>query len=195
MSDTTERPERSGPLSDGIVRRASPEDAEGIGAIHVSAWRVAYRDLLPAAILDGLDVRARTEGWRRGLAHPSHRIYVARRGKEVLGFVSLGPSRDEDQAKVCEMTTLYVAPDHWRQGFGSRLCQAAIAAATALGYGQLTLWVLDTNTRAVAFYRRHGFREDGGVRRDEVAAGYRIREIRMRRFLVASRTSPSETVA
>ncbi len=48
----------------------------------------------------------------------------------------------------------------------------------AIGDRAAYLWVLDGNARATAFYRRHGFADDGG-RKPEPGTG--LTEIRMTR--------------
>jgi putative acetyltransferase len=50
---------------------------------------------------------------------------------------------------------LYVHPDRWRGGIGTRLLDVARAAA---GDRELRLWTFQANTVAGAFYRARGFR-------------------------------------
>jgi len=45
------------------IREASVEDAPAIAYVHVAAWRVAYRGLLPQEHLDQLDEGRRAEVW------------------------------------------------------------------------------------------------------------------------------------
>lgn len=60
------------------VRRAVPEDARAIAAVHVGAWQVAYRGLMADELLDGLSVAQREEVWREALAGGgSPAVYVA----------------------------------------------------------------------------------------------------------------------
>lgn len=50
---------------------------------------------------------------------------------------------------------LYVRAEVYGKGVGYRLMRAAIGETAAY------LWVLDGNTRAIAFYERQGFHFDG----------------------------------
>ncbi len=52
---------------------------------------------------------------------------------------------------------LYVAPDHREDGVGTRLLEAAIAAATAAGCAALDLEIDSAHERVRSLYRRHGF--------------------------------------
>lgn len=71
-------------------------------------------------------------------------VTVAVAGGEVAGFLAACPGRVEH---------LYVGPEHWRRGIGSRLLRAVQAAQP----GGLELWVFQRNVAAIAFYERHGF--------------------------------------
>lgn len=81
---------------------------------------------------------------------------VARIGGDVVGFVMLshaevvesGGSRHD----VLTMSPLAVAPEHERQGIGSALVRAGLAAAEAYGAGLVTLEGSPT------YYGRLGFR-------------------------------------
>ncbi|MGH2840330.1 MAG: hypothetical protein ACRDKY_05850 [Solirubrobacteraceae bacterium] len=51
------------------VRTATRDDAHPIARVHVRSWQVAYRGLLPDAILDGLSVEERRTIWHQLLAN------------------------------------------------------------------------------------------------------------------------------
>ena len=83
-----------------------------------------------------------------GSLTPSHdgcRVWVARRGGCVLGFLAL----DGD-----DLDQLYLRPGHYRQGIGARL----LALAKWESSGRLCLHTFQRNVRARAFYEAHGFR-------------------------------------
>lgn len=67
-----------------------------------------------------------------------------------------------------ELMALYVRAEAYGTGVGHRLFEAALGAAPAY------LWVLGGNERAVAFYRRQGFRLDGATKADEVGTELRM---------------------
>ena len=56
-----------------------------------------------------------------------------------------------------EVQAIYTRKAWWSTGLGSRLMEVAIGKEPA------SLWVLEGNERAQAFYRRKGFVEDGTV--------------------------------
>ena len=160
------------------VRRAVAGDAEDIAQVHVAAWQHAYRGILPDALLASLSVPARTASWRRQLAEPQDvATWVVRNADHpVRGFVAAGPSRDADApAGTRELYSLYVHPDAWGTGLGSRLMATALEVLPDAS----TLWVLEANERARRFYARHGWRLDG-ARRQESRRPAVLDEVRYR---------------
>jgi ribosomal protein S18 acetylase RimI-like enzyme len=67
------------------------------------------------------------------------------------------------------------------RGHGTGVADALLERA--IGERAASLWVADGNGRAMAFYRRHGFADEGG-RKLEPATG--ITEIRMSRGHLSS---------
>ena len=147
------------------VRRAGPADAAAIAGVHVRAWQVAYRGLVPDAILDAMSVPAREARWDAILRrdNASRYTFVAARGPLVIGFCSIiAPSRDADAgARTAEVAAVYVEPDRWRTGTGSALLRAALQALRDDGWHDVTLWVFADNVGARTFYERFGFAPDG----------------------------------
>ncbi len=78
------------------------DDSGDIAVVHVATWRATYRGLMPQSLLDGLSVEARTAVWRRILRDDEGSTLVAiEQGAErVVGFVSVGPSRDTDPDRI-----------------------------------------------------------------------------------------------
>ncbi|WBQ07228.1 GNAT family N-acetyltransferase [Kribbella sp. CA-293567] len=160
------------------IRRAELADAEAGAWCHVKCWQEAYADQVdPVRLAETTsDVAQRVERWTQRLEsgvlrwvaiNPDPAAAVEDR---VIGFSSPGPTRDEDAPTPLELYAIYVRETWWGTGLGRRLMHAAIGEESA------SLWVLEGNERAKAFYRRQGFVEDG-TRVDEPFFG--VPEIRM----------------
>lgn len=180
------------PACDGVVhlRRARRSDARAVAEVHVRTWQHAYRDLLPANFLAGLTVDARERYWQAELdVMPEDRLpWLADAQGQVVGFASVGPSRDVDApGTIGEVYALYVLPDCWDRGFGRDLLRHAERDLSAHGYDEATLWVLASNQRARRFYERAGWTLDG--ERTERIGGFETEEVRYRRVLEASRVA------
>ncbi|HEY0217844.1 MAG TPA: GNAT family N-acetyltransferase [Cellulomonas sp.] len=165
---------------DHTVRPAEPSDAAGIATVHVRSWREAYAGIVPDEYLAALDVARRTAGWERDLAPQSHiRTWVATVEEEIVGFVALGPARDEDaDRRALQIYAIYLDPGMWGQGAARELMRTALAEVPPRT--PLTLWVFADNERARHFYRRHGFQPDGTERTEEYG-DVALLEVRYRR--------------
>jgi GNAT superfamily N-acetyltransferase len=160
------------------------DDATGIAETHVASWQAAYRGLLPQELLDGLSVERRTAGWRRQILDTGRGVVhvAADRSRHVVGFMHTCRSRDDDAGdRIGELTSIYLRPEQWGLGVGSQLYERAIAAL-AVDFDEATLWVLDGNGRARAFYEHKGWQPDGTVKRDTLG-DVEVVEVRYRRAL------------
>ena len=155
------------------VRPACAGDARGIAQTQARAWDVAYRGLLPDAVIDAAGPDVRETRWRGILAAGESSTWVADEAGRIVGFCSvLTVARDPDALPgTSEIAALYVDPAVWRRGAGSALLRAGLAA---LGPVRVTLWVLERNVAARAFYARHGFSPDGERRETAGAAHVRL---------------------
>ena len=130
---------------------ATAEDALAVETVRITSWRTAYRGVLPDGFLDALVIDAERRAAR--MAEEGLTALLATEGDQPLGMAAFGPCRDDDRPGLPELYALYVLPSAWRGGVGSALLAAA-------GDVQ-SLWVLEANARARAFYARHGFTPDG----------------------------------
>mgnify|MGYP005850639061 CR=1 FL=1 len=151
------------------IRDAVPRDAPVIAAVHQASRAAAYAGRVDEELLNDMDPGERRRRWVAWLADPAVATLVAEQGGEVVAFSTLRPSRDADAdpGAVAELPTLYVRPDRWRRGLGSRLCRVACRRAASMGFQTLTLWVLDLNREARRFYESFGFHEDGATKMDD----------------------------
>ncbi|WP_209560261.1 GNAT family N-acetyltransferase [Frigoribacterium sp. PvP032] len=93
-------------------------------------------------------------------------------GAPLRGYAMLvtGDPADADVAAAVEvrptveLSKLYVAPDAHGQGAARVLMEAALATARATGASSIWLGVNQQNSRAQAFYAKHGFERVGTKR-------------------------------
>jgi GNAT superfamily N-acetyltransferase len=165
-----------------LVRKASVGDAAGIASVHVRTWQAAYRGQMPDDFLDELDVDKKTFRWREWTQQSDTWVLVVEdRKRGISGFSSSCPSRDADAVgKIAEIRAIYVHPEKWRSGAGRSLMSASLAHARVHGFDAMTLWVLDSNVRARAFYESIGFALDGGSKTVQPRSDFSIREVRYR---------------
>ena len=146
------------------LRLARADDADAIGRIQVETWRAAYTGLMPEEAVAGFDVESRQRMWREGLGRrprPGSATFVVEDGGEVVGFASVGASREEDAEREGELYAIYLHPSRWGDGIGRALLQRAEESMRSSGFRRALLWVLAGNERAERFYRAAGWEEDG----------------------------------
>ena len=140
-----------------------PEDVRGAIRVNGRAWRAAYDDILPRDVLERIsvdpaddDVRERYEQVRETTGAfllavddvDTVRGYASFRwGDDTKDFV--GP----DEAGLKE---IYVDPDDWGRGIGTRLLEHGIDRLPA-GVERLLLEAFADNDVGRAFYEARGF--------------------------------------
>lgn len=130
-----------------VLRPATPLDAGRVGAI-LSAW-VDETPWMPR-----IHTRAEDIGFA-GMMVDRGWVTVSE-NETITGFLA----RNGD-----DIHALYIDPKARGQGIGSKLLTNAMHQED-----RLTLWTFQANTRAQAFYERHGFtpvEHTGGAGNDE----------------------------
>jgi putative acetyltransferase len=123
-----------------IVDEATSADAKMIAKIHRTARQTAM-PWLPVLHTPEEDL-----WYFKTMVLPVEKVLIAREGANAVGFISVGQDG--------WLNHLYIDPDHWGAGFGTKLLKAARSDSS-----YLQLWVFQGNARARHFYSSHGFRE------------------------------------
>lgn len=155
-----------------------------MAVVHVRAWQVGYRGLMPDAYLDGLRPEDRATRYTFGDARPERpaTIVAVDDDEEICGFATTGPARDADADGAGELMALNVDPEVWGHGVGRLLIAEARERLRAGGHADAILWAMEGNDRADRFYRVDGWTPDG-TRRTEEIWGISANERRYRRAL------------
>lgn len=155
------------------ISRPTVDDLDEMGRVHVQVWREAYAGLLPADYLAGLDPTFGPTRWRERFGSSAEvSWWLGRDDLGISGMATSGPPRDDDAPAPLELYAINVLSRAHGTGLADDLM------AHAIGDRPAYLWVLDGNDRALSFYRRHGFSDEGG-RKPEPETG--VVEIRMAR--------------
>jgi GNAT superfamily N-acetyltransferase len=178
-------------MADVSVRPARPDDAAEIGRIQVDTWRAAYRQLLPAGVLDELSPEDAAGAWRAAITEPPsprHHVLIALEQDWRVGFVALGPADDLETDDPEPATTVALAPilvePRWgRRGHGSRLLAAAVDHARSDGMTRAIAWVPEGDAASREFLISAGWAPDGLARALDTGAG-ELREIRLHASLL-----------
>jgi GNAT superfamily N-acetyltransferase len=151
------------------LRDAVPGDELAVAELHIASWRDAYRDLMPAEFLAGLDPadRARRYTFDAPGRNAPATVLAVDGDDAIWGFATFGPSRDADSEGLGELYALYVDPPRLGTGTGRLLIAEARARLAARGHREAILWALIGNAPAQRFYERDGWIRDGAERVEE----------------------------
>lgn len=144
------------------IRLATPEDIRAMAMVHAQSWEVAYAGIIPPAAIQAKNA-TRMQMYQEVITPANEIHYVITAAEMLVGLFAIGVCQDEqpEQRTAYELYGLYIDPARLHQGFGSQVLAFTKQKAQAQGLDTLVVWVLQANTAARAFYRRHGFREDG----------------------------------
>jgi 16S rRNA (cytosine967-C5)-methyltransferase len=164
------------------IRRARPEDARGIAAVHVESWRSAYAGILPDRVMVQMSVDQKAVSWRRQIETTanSQGLLVAELPEGgIAGFASCGRPTSALAGFDGEIFMLYVMPDWQEQGLGRGLLCGSLQLMAKNGCSSALVWVLADNP-ARFFYeamegKRVGEKDEAiwGVTLHQIAYGWR----------------------
>jgi ribosomal protein S18 acetylase RimI-like enzyme len=146
------------------VRRALGTDTETVARIHVASWNVSYRGIMPDDVIARTDLKYRTAYWAARIADQEWPVFLTEANREGVAFchMILTKDPDDDPQRVGHITSLHVLPQLRALGYGRALLELVFKEFRQRGIAEVTLWVLEENTKARQFYEKHGFRLDGG---------------------------------
>ncbi|PNW10916.1 N-acetyltransferase [Microbacterium testaceum] len=130
-----------------MVRRARPDDADAIAALHARSRAAYYGDSLSAEDA-GHDRRPM---WRRLVTEHDALVLCAIVDEVIIGFCCL---RRAAAANEVELQGLYIEPGRFGTGVAETLYVSFVAECRGRA-ARLEVW--DRNERAKAFYRRRGW--------------------------------------
>jgi ribosomal protein S18 acetylase RimI-like enzyme len=147
------------------IRRAAPNDAAAVAGVGARLFAQTFAaDNTPENLRSYL-ARAFSEAAQRAeLEDPVGRIWLAETdGHEPVGYSHLRLATAPTSGvalsvtRPAELARLYADRSLHGAGLGAALLETCAAAAAANGADCLWLGVWQQNTRAIAFYEKHGF--------------------------------------
>jgi ribosomal protein S18 acetylase RimI-like enzyme len=148
-----------------IIRLAGPDDAAAVAAFGERSFRESFgADKRPEDMDAYCAATYAVERQRREMAAPERVTLLAEMEGRLVGYAQLrdGPAPScVAGADPIEILRFYVDRRWHGQGIARTLMAETLARARALGRRTVYLAVWERNARAIAFYRKVGFREVG----------------------------------
>jgi ribosomal-protein-alanine N-acetyltransferase len=146
------------------IRPARMVELDRLAAIGLAAWERGIAPLVPA------------QAWERVRSGNPFRPFLRERGASIIvadwhGEPAGIAARDGTGDYISD---LWVAPGREGRGVGSALLAALEAAIAQAGHGTARLEVLTANARALALYRRRGYRPVWEAFKRDLALGIEL---------------------
>jgi GNAT superfamily N-acetyltransferase len=144
------------------VRPAVVTDVVDIEEVYNAAWRAAYQELLPPAVVEAEAAKRASYDWTSAILEVTSHVALSCHHEEVVGVMQAsepqGGGRD-----LPEITMLYVVPGCWGTTAARDLLAAGTRWMAQQGWPAARLRVVDAQARARRFYEREGWGPDPGL--------------------------------
>jgi GNAT superfamily N-acetyltransferase len=147
------------------IRPALPADAQDLAVLGARLWRETYEGLIPSLNLE--QYLAETFGPSQQaaeLADPACRTLVLAEGGALLGYAWLRAKAPEVEIPFenpLEVGRFYVDRSLHGTGAARSLMAAVLAHTATAGHDGVWLQVWEANPRALRFYAKAGFTDEG----------------------------------
>ncbi|MCL2286927.1 MAG: GNAT family N-acetyltransferase [Firmicutes bacterium] len=163
------------------IRLAKPEDVQHMAEVLMRSWEVAYKDIFSAEYIREKNA-TRPALFRRVITDDNTEAFVIMCGSKVVGIMRVALPQDDDvDDAVYELHYIYLHPDYFRRGIGTKAMKFAFDIAKSKGKTVMYVWVISDNVNSIRFYEKCGFIPDGKVM--DSACGKVNGRIRMRKNL------------
>lgn len=134
------------------IRRATEDDIPAIQRVARTSWREAYGEFMPEPVIDEMLAYGYSIDFlEEALTTQDVTMFVAEDEYSVVGYVSCEVPHDGETGQA----SIYVSPDYWGEGIGTRLLERAEQFLDEAGATSLQDVVLDANEIGNAFYSKH----------------------------------------
>jgi GNAT superfamily N-acetyltransferase len=148
------------------IRATRPADAVSLQLLATQVFVDTYAaDGIGAAVAQEVRELLSPQTFGAELATPGSHVLIAEKESRLVGFahVIVGAAHPLDGIVAAELRRLYVLRHFLGLGVGARLLQESEARVRAEGVASLWLTAWFGNARALAFYARQGFVDQGSV--------------------------------
>jgi ribosomal protein S18 acetylase RimI-like enzyme len=175
-----------------VIRRAVPADAASLAALAESTFRETFAAENSQENVDLHCTRSFGAG-KQGeeIADPQLITFLAEVDGNLVGFAQLRLAHSANGisgAKPAELHRIYVGREWHGRGVAQELMREVTAAAVREHADCVWLGVWERNPKAIAFYRKHGFRIVGDH-------SFMLGEDRQRDLVLAARVEDLSTIA
>lgn len=146
------------------IRSATPDDSPALAHILVRGWQESYKHIIDQDWLDALDENEYRAQWQKWFADENWQVLIAHDDDgTAAGFAGFGKLKTPPPGSSpirplysAELYAIYILPEFWRQGLGTKLVRDAAAQLVTMKHKSLCLWTMEKNKQAIDFYKHLG---------------------------------------
>jgi len=126
-------------------------------AVLAHCWKHAYKGLINDEYLKSLKDNHWVEFLEKSMTNKTVECVVAEFDNQIVGITIFGQSITEKYPNDGEIISLYVIPEFIGKNIGHLLFERAEQVIKRQGYRDCTICTFTKNTRAINFYKSHGY--------------------------------------
>lgn len=148
------------------IRLAKKEDAQCIALLgritFTETFGLLFRD--KQDLLNYYNSTFSVEKIENGIAKPNNVFWIAFANRLPVGYAKLklnSKSEFVESKNICQLQKIYVLKDFLSLKIGFKLQNILLKKAKELEFNKIWLSVLNSNERAINFYKKNGFEKIG----------------------------------
>lgn len=144
------------------IRKVRLGDEKTLAYIQTESWKAAFAQIVPADLLEKCTELARAENMYAKLLHENKgNGYILKVDDQPHCIAYWDATREKEMPEYAELICIHSLQDRWHQGYGSQMMEHVLEDIKRVGFEKVMLWVFEENTRAISFYKKHGFVANG----------------------------------
>ncbi|WP_124058071.1 GNAT family N-acetyltransferase [Vaginisenegalia massiliensis] len=147
------------------------KEVEELALVMWQTWQDTYKGIIDDNFWQSFTIKQCIKIAKKN----KRQTLVAKINQTVIGFIAFGPYRDSKEQLAGEIWALYVQKKYHNQKIGQLLMKEALKRLN--GFPKVFVWVLKENERAIRFYKRAGFLENGATK--QIVLGDNCDEIQL----------------
>ena len=145
-------------MSDNLVlREKTIDDIRNFTIFINKVWNETYRGIVDDEFIDNMsnNIEERIKIQTENFYDDNSYAYLLLKNNEIIGYVSVGKSRDDDYPLSGELFSLYLLKEYHGNGYGKLLFNYGLKKLKELGYDDFIIGCLDKN-KTNDFYKYMG---------------------------------------
>lgn len=143
-----------------MVRLLEKKDIQTVCKIVNDAWKTVYPGYVNEKLLNDQGCLDREYRMKRDFQSGRLSNFIYEDKGQAVALLSIGETADEDKLGAFELWRIYIHNDYRQQGIGNQLLLFAEEEAIRRGFHEIVIWAFRENTKAITFYKKHGYEYD-----------------------------------